>query len=125
MIKDSPGNTKLIEMKIHTGDSKHFQSVPYLVPVTLVQPMKDALDILVSANIIEPSYSPWSSSMIPVKRMGQCRYALTFADLTQLQCQTAPDPYLMPCIDTIIDGMANASFLFKFDLVGVSSSSSA
>ena len=83
MLKDSPSNTKLIEMKIHTGDSKPFQpvAVPYHLPVTLVQPMKDALDILLSAKIIEPSHSHWSSSVIPVKKDGSVQiYALTFAD---------------------------------------------
>ena len=58
-------------MKINAGDSKPFQSVPYGLPVTLVQPVKDAHDILLSAKIIEPSYSPWSSSMIPVKKEGR------------------------------------------------------
>ena len=65
-------------------------------------------------GIIEPSHSPWSSPMIPVKKKdGSVRICIDFRHLNAV---TTPDPYLMPRIDDIIDCLGNAKFLSKFDL---------
>ena len=68
ILKDNPSNTSLMEMSINTGDAVPFQSMPYRLPVAVVEPVRDALDVLLSANIVEPLTSPWSSPMLPVKK---------------------------------------------------------
>ena len=68
ILTDNPGCTTVLEMSIDTGEAPPFQSYPYRLPVQLVQPVKDALDLLLSKGIIELCSGPWSSLMLPVKK---------------------------------------------------------
>ena len=45
-------------MSIDTGDNSPFQSYYYRLPVKLIEPVKNALDILLSHKIIEPCSGP-------------------------------------------------------------------
>ena len=82
ILTDNPGCTTVLEMSIDTGDALPFQSYPYRLPVQLVQPVKDALDLLLSKGIIEPCSGPWSSPMLPVKkRDGSVRICIDFRRL--------------------------------------------
>ena len=56
-----------LEISINTGNALHFQSSPYRIPVTLIPLVRAEIDMLAS-GVIEPSVSPWSSSIIPVKQ---------------------------------------------------------
>ena len=94
LLKDAPGSTSLIGMSINTGDASPFQSVTYRLPVTLLGPVKDSLESLLSEAIIEPSTGPWSSPMLSIrKKDGSIRICI---DYRRLNSVTIPDPYLMP-----------------------------
>ena len=114
LLTDTPGSTSLTEIAIITGDAPPFQSCPYRIPSALLNSVRLSLDTLMEEGIIEPSHSPWSSPMIPVKKKdGSVRICI---DFRRLNAVTTPDPYLMPRIDDIIDCLGNAKFLSKFDL---------
>ena len=79
ILTDNPGCTTVLEMSIDTGEAPPFQSYPYRLPVQLVQPVKYALDLLLSKGIIEPCSGPWSSPMLPVKkRDGSVRICIDY-----------------------------------------------
>ena len=58
----------LLEISINTGNALPFQSSPYRIPVTLIPLVRAEIDSMLASGVIEPSVSPWSSPIIPVKR---------------------------------------------------------
>ena len=116
ILTSKPGCTNLLVVSIDTGDAIPFQSSPYRLPAHLMEPVKVALDGLLTAGIVEPSSGPWSSPMIPVKKKdGSIRICIDFRRLNSI---TIPDPYCDASrVDAVIDSLCNASFLSKFDLV--------
>ena len=91
----------LVDIAINTGDAPPFQSCPYRIPVMLVPLVCAEIDSMLATGVIEPSVSPWSSPIIPVKKKdGSIRVCI---DFSRLNAVMVPDPYLLPCIDEIID----------------------
>ena len=79
ILTETPGCTSLVELSIDTGDSPPFQSYPYRLPVKLMQPVRTALDLLLSLHIIEPCSGPWSSPTLPVlKKDGSVHICVDF-----------------------------------------------
>ena len=109
-----PGRTDLMELRILTGDHPPVSSHPYRVPPRWVKDVRAQVDHLVELGIVIPSTSPWSSSIVPVKKKdGGVRVCVDFRAVNAL---TSPDPYQMPRIDEILDQLAEAVFLSKVDL---------
>ena len=110
----TPGRTEAAQLSIRTGDSKPVSSHPYRVPPKWKDSVKVQLDQLLELGIIEPSSSPWSSSLVIVKKKdGGVR---TCVDYRAVNAVTEPDPYLMPLIEEILDMLASAAFISKIDL---------
>jgi len=70
ILTATPGCTSVIDMSIDTGENPPFQSYPYRLPVKLVVPVKEAIDLLLSHSIIEPCSGPWSSPMLTCVEKG-------------------------------------------------------
>ena len=110
----NPGRTEAAQLNICTGDSRPVSSHPYRVPPRLKESVKEQLDQLLALGIIEPSSSPWSSSLVIVKKKdGGVR---TCVDYRAVNAVTDPDPYQMPLIEEILDMLASANFISKVDL---------
>ena len=85
-----------------------------LIPPKWKEEVKDQVDKLLELGIIRPSASPWSSSVVTVKKKeGGVRICIDYRAVNQL---TLPDPYLMPLIEEILDNLAAAKFISKIDL---------
>lgn len=57
-----------MEHSIDTGDARPIKINPYQIPYTL-KPVVDArIDEVLEKEIIEPSMSPWSSSIVLVQK---------------------------------------------------------
>ena len=109
-----PGRTELCELRILTGDHPPVSSHPYRVPPRWMKQVRAQIDQLVEMGIVVPSTSPWSSSIVPVKKKtGGVRVCVDFRAVNAL---TSPDPYQMPRIDDILEQLAEAVFLSKVDL---------
>ena len=114
VLCDDPGKTVAAELHIRTGDSAPVRSHPYRVPPRWKDSVKEQLDQLLALGIIEPSSSPWSSSLVIVsKKDGGVR---TCVDYRAVNAVTEPDPYQMPLIEEILDMLASATFISKVDL---------
>ena len=110
----NPGRTEAAQLYIRTGNSEPVRSHPYRVPPKWKEEVKVQLDQLLALGIIEPSGSPWSSSLVIVKKKdGGVR---TCVDYRAVNAVTDPDPYQMPLIEEILDMLASAAFISKIDL---------
>ena len=114
VLCSNPGRTDAAKLTIRTGDSAPVRSHPYRVPPMWKEEVKVQLDQLLALGIIEPSSSPWSSSLVIVqKKDGGVR---TCIDYRAVNAVTDPDPYQMPLIEEILDMLASANFISKVDL---------
>ena len=62
------GQTPIIVMDIDTGDSKPISQKPYTIPLKHQEWVKNEIDILEKAGIIERSISPWASPIVIVPK---------------------------------------------------------
>ena len=114
VLCSNPGRTEEAQLYIRTGDSEPVRSHPYRVPPKWKEEVKVQLDQLLALGIIESSDSPWSSSLVIVKKKdGGVR---TCVDYRAVNAVTDPDPYQMPLIEEILDMLASAAFISKIDL---------
>ena len=114
VINSEPGRTEVLQLSINTGSSELVRSHPCRIPPKWKEEVKDQVDKLLELGIIRPSTSPWSSSVVTVKKKdGGVRICIDYRAVNQI---TLPDPYLMPLIEEILDNLASAKFISKIDL---------
>ena len=114
VFSEKPGRTGATMLKIVTGDSVPIRSPTYRIPPRWKDEVRRQLDQLVELGIIRPSTSPWSSSIVTVKKTGGAvRICVDFRAVNNV---TQPDPYQMPLIEEILDMLAEARFISKIDL---------
>ncbi|GBN53915.1 Retrovirus-related Pol polyprotein from transposon 297 [Araneus ventricosus] len=76
--------------------------------------MKNQINILLDAGIIQPSTSPYCAPVLLVKKSdGSFRLV---ADLRKLNSKTIPDNFPLPKIDEMIDQLSGATFFSTMDL---------
>ena len=114
VLHSVPGQTSLVTLSINTEGHKPVTSHPYRIAPRWREEVKLQIDQLLQLGIIEPSCSPWSSSVVTVKKKdGGVRICIDFRAVNAV---TQPDPYQMPLIEEILDLLATAKFISKVDL---------
>ena len=114
VLCNTPGRTESVTLSINTGEAPPIRSHPYRIPPVWREEVKQQIDQLLDLGIIRASESPWSSSVVTVKKKdGGVRICVDYRAVNGV---TAPDPYLMPFIEDILDTLASAKFLSKIDL---------
>ena len=114
VLTPEPGKTDAMLLRINTGDHNPICSHPYRITPRWKEEVKGQIDKLLDLGIIRPSASPWSSSVVTVKKKdGGIRICIDFRAVTAI---TQPDPYQMPLIEEILDMLASARFISKVDL---------
>ncbi len=113
-LTDIPGETNITTMSIHTTSNVPVWSPSYTISFSVQGKFMEELDSLLSAGIIEPSQSEWSSPPIPVKKKdGSIRIVV---DYRKLNSVTIPMPFYMPSTEEIISSLGNAKVMSKLDL---------
>ena len=112
-----PGKTNQVEQSIRLSQTVSVRRPMYRVPAALHDPVRKELKSILKQGIIEPSTSPWSHSLVPVKKLkiipmevGLC------GDFQPINVDTLPDPYLMPRTEELLDRIGNVKFISVFDL---------
>ena len=114
VLRDEPGRTAQAELAINTGDHAPVSSHPYRVAPRYKEEVKAQINKLLELGILQPSTSPWSSSIITVKKKdGGIRICVDFRAINAI---TEPDPYQMPLIEELLDLLGEAKFISKVDL---------
>ena len=114
VLSADPGRTKAATLSIHTGSQAPVRNHPYRIPPRWKEEVREQIDQLLQLGIIRPSDSPWSSSVVTVKKKdGGVRICVDYRAVNSV---TQPDPYQMPLIEDILDTFASAKFISKIDL---------
>ena len=114
VLQPEPGRTDAITLAINTGNQEPVRSHPYRIPPRWREEVRGQINQLLELGIIRPSESPWSSSVVTVrKKDGGVRICIDYRAVNSV---TAPDPYQMPFIEEILDTLASAKFISKVDL---------
>ncbi|KAG6438737.1 hypothetical protein O3G_MSEX000180 [Manduca sexta] len=108
------GRTKIIKHTIDTGDSKPVHLKQYNFSPVIRKEIEKELDEMLDKDVVEPSYSPWCSPLVMVRKPnGGNRLCL---DSRQLNKVTKRDTYPLPRVSSILDNLRNAKFLSTIDL---------
>lgn len=108
------GCTHLIEHSIDTGDAKPVRSQIYHYSPKLREILHKGLDEWLECGVVEPSRSPWRSSILLVKKSNKdYRWVVDFRELNK---KSKPDAYPMPRVNEILDSLRDAKYLSSIDL---------
>ena len=109
------GSTELgcsgqVEHSIETGDARPIKKTPYQTPFALKPVVEEHIDDMLKRNIIEPSMSPWGSSIVLVQKKskdGSVKYRFCI-DYRSLNAVTKPDAYPIPNIVDTLDSLGRS-----------------
>jgi len=91
---ENPGITGLTEHHIDIGQNKPVKQRCYLVSPKVQEAIREEVDKMLEAGIIEPSYSEWSNPIVMVKKPnGKYRFCLDFRKVNSL---SKKDAYPLP-----------------------------
>ena len=95
-----PGLTDRIQISIDTVNEEPIHQHSYRPQDALLGPIKDEVDVLVDQGIIRKSCSPWSTLIIPVKKLN--RKIRICVDLRKLISITKASFYYMLLLEEIV-----------------------
>ena len=98
--------TKVKLMHIDTEDAKPIRLRPYSQSPEMQRQMERLIDGMLSANIIQPSDSPWSSPCLLIKKSSTNEYRFV-NDLRALNKITKPMFWPLPTLDDVFDLLSN------------------
>jgi hypothetical protein len=101
-----------VEHNIETGDARPIKENPYRIPYALKPVVEEHIDEMLGKGIIEPSSSPWSSSIALVQKKskdGTVKYRFCI-DYRSLNAVTKPDAYPIPNIVDTLDSLRQSNF---------------
>jgi hypothetical protein len=112
------GCTSQVEHSIETGDARPIKKCPYRIPHALKPVVEEHIDDMLEKNIIEPSTSPWSSSIVLVhKKSKDGRFNYRFCiDYRSLNAVTKPDAYPIPNIVDTLDSLGKSKIFSVLDM---------
>jgi O-acetyl-ADP-ribose deacetylase (regulator of RNase III)/transposase InsO family protein len=97
----------ILQCEIDTGDALPVRSRCFRYSPEQKKVLKQQVQELLDADIIEPSDSPWSSQVLLVKKKGsnEPRFCVDYRRVNELSRLTS---YPLPTMDSILDNMAAA-----------------
>ena len=108
------GRTSLITHHINTGTAKPIRQPLRRHPQVYLDIIDTEISKMEAAGVIEPSYSPWASNVVVVKKYDTTpRITL---DYRQLNSVTYKDSYPLPNITDCLDAFRGASYFAVLDL---------
>lgn len=117
LFADSISQLKIatnIKHIINTGYSQPIRSVPYRVSPAEKAIIKTQIEEMLKYDIIEPSFSPWSSPIVLVKKPdGSTRFCV---DYRKLNAVTVKDSHPIPLINDTLDALSGSKIYTKLDL---------
>lgn len=109
------GQANVTEHKIKLYDSSPIYQRPRRFPQPITEEIERQCHELNALDIIEPSMSPWSSPVVPIrKKDGTVRLCIDYRKLNKV---TIPDKFPVPNLSDSIFGLHNTKFFTSLDLV--------
>ena len=108
------GRTNLVQQRIDTGINRPFKQQLRRHPMAYLPVIDEHVDKMLANDICEPSFSPWASNVVLVKKSdGTLRFCIDYRQLNNL---TVKDSYPLPRIDTCFDALGGAKYFSTLDL---------
>ena len=108
------GKVPGVSVKITTDDCPPIKQRPYRLPFTQHEEMKNKLDQMVEAKIIQPSNSPWGAPVLLVdKKNGSKRLVVDYRRLNE---HIIPSSFPLPLIDDLLSMLHGAKYFTTVDL---------
>ena len=97
------GRTALVTHTINTGDSPPIKQPPRRQAMHTQKVIKDEVQKMLDKGVIEPSYSPWASPVVIVKKKdGTYRFCVDYRKLNHVTHKDAhPIPRLQDCLENL------------------------
>lgn len=114
-IFDEIGTFKTeMEIKVKEGVQPYIQSVPRVVPIPLLDPLKDEIARLKKLDIIEPVdyYTPWVSPIVVVRKGAKIRLCV---DYTHLNKAVLRSYFPIGKVETILTRIKGSKYFSKLD----------
>jgi hypothetical protein len=112
------GCTSQVKHSIDTGEAKPIKRNPYRTPYALKSVVDEHIDDMLQREIIEPSSSPWSSSIVLVQKKskdGSVKYRFC-VDYRALNAVTKPDAYPLPNVTDTLDSLGKSKIFSVLDM---------
>jgi hypothetical protein len=112
------GCTSYVKHAIDTGDARAIKKNPYRIPHALKSVVDEHIQEMIAKGIIEPSASPWSSSIVLVQKKtkdGSIKYRFCI-DYRALNAVTKPDAYPIPNIVDTLDSLGHSKIFTVLDM---------
>lgn len=114
IFSDVPKVTNIIEHRVVTKTDEPIYQRPYPLPYALRDKVREEIDNMLAAGIVEPSDSPYAAPIVLIKKKDN---TLRFcADYRSLNKQTIFDPIFMPRMDEVLNKVSRARYISKLDL---------
>ena len=111
VLKETPGETSILEHSIDSGDAPPVRAAPYQIPDKWRDAVREEIGTLKQLGILVPSTSPWGSPIVPVaKKDGGVRVCVDFRRVNKIMVK---DPYLIPLVQEIVGRVGNSRYLSK------------
>ena len=108
------GCSSYVKAKIYTGDHPPIKQNPYRLPYSQRDLVREHVEEMLKADVIEPSQSPWASSIVIVdKKDGSKRFCV---DLRALKKVAKWDAYPLPRIEDILASLEGSKYFTCLDL---------
>lgn len=112
-VQELPGCDTLLH-KINLNDQVPIKRKQYRVPYNLRKEMEKQISILLEADILEPSTSPYAAPVLLVKKPnGEFRFV---ADFRELNKKVIADCYPLPLINEAVDNLQGSKYFSTLDL---------
>jgi hypothetical protein len=107
------GRTNVTTHRINTGDHDPIRQRFYRTSYAEKDFIKKEIDWMMKNNLIQPSYSPWSSPIVLVKKKnGEIRFCV---DYRKLNAVTKQDSYPLPKMDEILEAFGSSTHFSTLD----------
>ena len=114
VFTDIPGRTDIKTHDVKLKEDKAVYRKPYCLPFALRSKVKEELESMKRADIIEDSNSPWAAAIVCVPKKDKTLRLCV--DYRGLNSQTIFDPQPMPKIEEVINKLGKTKYISKFDL---------
>lgn len=103
-----------MEIKIREGIQPFAQSVPRVVPIPLLKPLKEELDRLIKLQIIEPVdyHTAWVSPIVVVQKHSKIRLCVDYTRLNKAVLRTY---FPIGKVETILAKLQGSKYFSKLD----------
>ncbi|KAL7885326.1 hypothetical protein AOLI_G00056210 [Acnodon oligacanthus] len=114
MHSEDRGRTGIIKHRIRTGNATPIKQRAYRATPEQRAEIRNRVDELLKADIIEESFSPWAAPVVLVrKKDGTWRFCL---DYRKLNAVTIKDSHPLPRVDDALDALSGSAWFSTMDL---------